>query len=416
MSFLTTALGPSPELFRNGAILVNRNGQRYVDELANPSHAVPHQPEKVTYIVFDRKLAERFTAWPYYVSTAPGIAYAYLADYRRNRADIYHEASTVEGLARSMGVPPDALARTLSEYNASGRGDRPALDAAPYFALGPVKSYVVFTDGGLKVTERLEVTREDGTVIPGLYAAGSTGQGGLLLEGHGHHLGWAFISGRIAGTQCRLRRDTKCVNGDGNGDRTVLYALHHRSLITHHALEESMIFISQSGLTDPGRAAEWDAWYIEHLQVMLSVPAVSTAQRFFTDSPGYSPSLAMYTVPGPEMFSDPYYLSVRGMGEWSEFIDKRYYHRNLFAGLDRAPRVTASQRLIVADRSREDAGLGGLGLVVVEVRRHGPLDAAARDRRPGRGGGRSAARARPRRLPAGDGADGFRRSLAWPNE
>jgi succinate dehydrogenase/fumarate reductase flavoprotein subunit len=199
MSFLTTALGPSPELFRNGAILVNRNGQRYVDELANPSHAVPHQPEKVTYILFDRKLAERFTAWPYYVSTAPGIAYAYLADYRRNRADIYHEASTVEGLARSMGVPPDALARTLSEYNASGRGDRPALDAAPYFALGPVKSYVVFTDGGLKVTERLEVTREDGTVIPGLYAAGSTGQGGLLLEGHGHHLGWAFISGRIAG-------------------------------------------------------------------------------------------------------------------------------------------------------------------------------------------------------------------------
>jgi fumarate reductase flavoprotein subunit len=32
-----------------------------------------------------------------------------------------------------------------------------------------------------------------------LFAAGSTGQGGLLLEGHGHHLGWAFISGRIAG-------------------------------------------------------------------------------------------------------------------------------------------------------------------------------------------------------------------------
>jgi fumarate reductase flavoprotein subunit len=35
--------------------------------------------------------------------------------------------------------------------------------------------------------------------IPGLYAAGSTGQGGLLLEGHGHHLAWAFISGHLAG-------------------------------------------------------------------------------------------------------------------------------------------------------------------------------------------------------------------------
>ena len=32
-----------------------------------------------------------------------------------------------------------------------------------------------------------------------LYAAGSAGQGGVLLEGHGHHLGWAFTSGRLAG-------------------------------------------------------------------------------------------------------------------------------------------------------------------------------------------------------------------------
>ena len=25
------------------------------------------------------------------------------------------------------------------------------------------------------------------------------GQGGLLLKGHGHHLAWAFVSGRRAG-------------------------------------------------------------------------------------------------------------------------------------------------------------------------------------------------------------------------
>ena len=199
MSFLTTALGPSPELFKNGAILVNRNGERFADELAGPARAVPRQPDKMTFIVFDHKLAQRFTAWPHYVSTAPGIAYAYLADYRRNRADIYHESSTIEGLARNMGVPAAELSRTVNDYNGAGRETRPALDAAPFYALGPVKSYVVFTDGGLKVTERLEVTREDGAVIAGLYAAGSTGQGGLLLEGHGHHLGWAFISGRIAG-------------------------------------------------------------------------------------------------------------------------------------------------------------------------------------------------------------------------
>ncbi len=70
---------------------------------------------------------------------------------------------------------------------------------------------------------------------------------------------------------------------------------------------------------------------------MLTVPGVSSAQRFVTDTPGYSPSLAIYTMAGPGVFDDPYYLSVRGMGEWLPLIDRRYYQRNLFAGLDRAP-------------------------------------------------------------------------------
>jgi succinate dehydrogenase/fumarate reductase flavoprotein subunit len=199
MSFLTTALGPSPDLFREGAILVNSRGERFVDELGKPAHSVAKQPERIAYIVFDDALAEKFQGWPYFVSTAPGVAYAYLKDYRRNRSDIYHEADTLAGLAESMRVPADKLAATVSEYNTGERGERPALTRQPFYALGPVKSYVVFTDGGLKVSERLEVLRADGSVIPGLYAAGSAGQGGLLLEGHGHHLGWAFISGRIAG-------------------------------------------------------------------------------------------------------------------------------------------------------------------------------------------------------------------------
>ena len=199
MSFLTTALGASPNLFKHGAILVNRSGERFTDELGRPNLDTAKQAGRMAWIVFDHAIAREFSAWPNFVSTAPGVAYAYLADYRRNRADIYHQSASIEGLARSMGVPEPALARTLADYNATGRRARPELAVPPFYALGPVKSYIVFTDGGLKVTERLEVTREDGTIIPGLYAAGATGQGGLLLEGHGHHLGWAFISGRIAG-------------------------------------------------------------------------------------------------------------------------------------------------------------------------------------------------------------------------
>ena len=199
LSFLTTALGPSPELYKAGAILVNRNGERYTDELDKPNLATAKQPGRIAWIAFDHNVAKKFSAWPHYVSTAPGVAYAYLDDYRRNRADIYHQATSVPELARSIGVPAPSLERTLADYHANARGARPALDSAPYYALGPVRSYVVFTDGGLRVTERLEVVRGDGGVISGLYAAGAAGQGGLLLEGHGHHLGWAFISGRIAG-------------------------------------------------------------------------------------------------------------------------------------------------------------------------------------------------------------------------
>ena len=199
MSFLTTALGPSPDLFKQGALLINNRGERFTNELDRPAYNVAKQPDRIAYIVFDHVLADKFSAWPHFVSTAPGVAYAYLKDYRRNRSDIYHQAGSVEDLAAAMGVPRANLLATINDYNNAGRQARPPLAQAPFYALGPVKSYVVFTDGGLKVTERLEVAREDGTVIPGLYAAGSAGQGGLLLEGHGHHLGWAFISGRIAG-------------------------------------------------------------------------------------------------------------------------------------------------------------------------------------------------------------------------
>jgi fumarate reductase flavoprotein subunit len=49
------------------------------------------------------------------------------------------------------------------------------------------------------VDDRHRVLDSEDKPIAGLLAAGSTGQGGLLLKGHGHHLAWAFASGRRAG-------------------------------------------------------------------------------------------------------------------------------------------------------------------------------------------------------------------------
>ena len=68
----------------------------------------------------------------------------------------------------------------------------------------------------------------------------------------------------------------------------------------------SMIFMSQSGLIDRARESDWDSWYLEHLRVMASVAGVESAQRFKTSAPGYSPSLAMYSMQSAAVFADPY--------------------------------------------------------------------------------------------------------------
>jgi fumarate reductase flavoprotein subunit len=194
MSFLTTALAPSPRLFEEGARLVDRQGRRFCDELDRPAFALPDQTGKIAYILLDGRLAQRFSAWPHFVSTAPGVAYAYVPDYRRNRRDVYTEADSVGELAGKLGMDARAL-----EESCAKTGERAALAEAPFIALGPVRSVFVHNEGGLAVDRSHRVLDGNREAIPGLYAAGSTGQGGLLLKGHGHHLAWAFVSGRRAG-------------------------------------------------------------------------------------------------------------------------------------------------------------------------------------------------------------------------
>ena len=102
-------------------------------------------------------------------------------------------------------MDPAKLEEAVTNYNAKDAGgERRPCVTPPFVALGPVQSYIMTSDGGLAVNENLQVLGKGDLPIPGLYAAGSTGQGGLLLEGHGHHLGWGFTSGRIAGRHAAL--------------------------------------------------------------------------------------------------------------------------------------------------------------------------------------------------------------------
>jgi fumarate reductase flavoprotein subunit len=193
MQFLTTALAPSPTLFEAGAVLVNQRGERFGDELDKPALRVPEQPGRQAWIVLDQRLAQQFSAWPHFVSTAPGVAYAYIPDYRRNRPDVYTEAATLDVLAGKLGMDAAALASSVASAPLQKLG------AGPFIALGPVRAVFVHAEGGLMVDLQHRVLDAGDQPIPGLYAAGSTGQGGLLLKGHGHHLAWAFVSGRRAG-------------------------------------------------------------------------------------------------------------------------------------------------------------------------------------------------------------------------
>jgi succinate dehydrogenase/fumarate reductase flavoprotein subunit len=206
---LVTWQHPEMSLFEKGAILINRNGERFVDETAGPELAIPKQPDKVAYIVLDKTLADVFSAWPDFVSTAPDIAYAYIQDYKRLRPDVYAEANTIAQLARKMGVDPTAMESAVGAYNQAahietadpfGRSSFGApLEAPPFIALGPVKSWIVTTEGGLRINDRLEVLDTQGQTIPGLYAAGCNGMGGIIMWSHGCHIAWAITSGRLAG-------------------------------------------------------------------------------------------------------------------------------------------------------------------------------------------------------------------------
>ncbi|CAM5209981.1 Fumarate reductase flavoprotein subunit [Castellaniella defragrans] len=189
MQFLTTALAPSLSLFEAGAVLVNQEGKAVRDKPGRLAYALADEPNNRGWILLGQEIAARFSAWPDFISTAPGVAYAYLADYQRNRKDIYTSAPTIDALASQLKMQAPLLREALARRPMTG----------PYIALGPVRSVFVHNEGGLKVDTSHRVLDAQDEPIAGLYAVGSTGQGGLLLKGHGHHIAWAFVSGRRAG-------------------------------------------------------------------------------------------------------------------------------------------------------------------------------------------------------------------------
>lgn len=191
---LVTWQHPENALFTEGAILINRNGERFCQETESPEREieVANQPDKVAYILLDRRLIEKFSQWPNFISTAPKIGYAYVADYLKLRPDVAVRGMSLAEIARKRDIPLEHLQKSTEECG---------LAEGPWVLLGPAKAYFTTTEGGVVINKRFQAIDLEGNPIPGLYAVGQNGLGGQILWGHGLHIAWAMTSGRLVGQQ-----------------------------------------------------------------------------------------------------------------------------------------------------------------------------------------------------------------------
>lgn len=172
----------------------------------------PHVP---SWLIWD----SRFGRTPPAMSTVPADPQACLD------AGVWKQADSLAGLAGQIGVDAGALAATVERFNgyvktgvdeefhrgedpydlffSDGKaGPNPSLvpvDQAPYYAATIVLGDLG-TKGGVKTDEHARVLRDDGSVIPGLYAAGNTqaAVSGECYPGPGTPIGSCMVFAYLA--------------------------------------------------------------------------------------------------------------------------------------------------------------------------------------------------------------------------
>ena len=179
----------------DGAILVNANGERFIDEVGTRdvvSAAEIAQPGSYSWLIVDQAMAD-----------ASSVIQGYI------KKGYTKTGATYEELAKELDVDPATFANTMETWNGyvEAKNDPDfgrtsfanPLNNGPYYAI-KVTAGVHHTMGGVTINSATEVLKEDGTVIPGLFAAGEV-TGGV----HGaNRLGGTAVAdfvvfGRIAG-------------------------------------------------------------------------------------------------------------------------------------------------------------------------------------------------------------------------
>lgn len=179
----------------DGAILINEEGQRFIDEVGTRdvvSAAEIAQTGSYSWLVVDQAMVDASSVIQGYIKKGYTVT-----------------GATYEELGKAMGVDAAAFAETMEKWNGyvEAKNDPDfgrtsfanPLNTAPYYAV-KVTAGVHHTMGGLKINANTEVLNEKGEDIPGLFAAGEV-TGGV----HGaNRLGGNAVAdftvfGRIAG-------------------------------------------------------------------------------------------------------------------------------------------------------------------------------------------------------------------------
>jgi len=185
-----------------GAIMVNREGKRFIDELTTrdlASAAILAQTGRTVFLVFDGGVRKR-------LKTFEGLFHLGLGK----------EAPTAEELAKMLGVDPATFATTIATYNKYQESKNDLefkrsnmalpLTQAPFCSI-EIQPGVHYTMGGISINGKAQALAKGGKPIPGLYAAGEV-TGGV----HGaNRLGGnstveTVVFGRIAGREAAQYR------------------------------------------------------------------------------------------------------------------------------------------------------------------------------------------------------------------
>lgn len=196
-----------------GAIVVNRQGTRFVDESVSYKllgDAVLMQPEAIGYQIFDQTVMDR---------SSPGVA---LFDFEPAlKLGLLMQADTLGELADRVGIARTALSATVGRYNgfvaaghdadfgrnslSSGGGALTKIERPSFYAFCST-SMVLATYCGLTVDPTTRVLDVFGEPIAGLYAAGEmTGGFHGVAYMTGTSLGKCAVFGRIAGRNAAAR-------------------------------------------------------------------------------------------------------------------------------------------------------------------------------------------------------------------